>query len=217
MELIELEANVRADTGNGPARVLRREGRIPAILYGPGTQPVMLSIAAKDFETRLKASAGGQQLFKLTIKNDEAATHSVMIKELQTDPVSRAYLHVDFYKIAMDRKIRVNVPVVTKGKCAGVEMGGLLQIIRRDLEIECLPMQIPETIEIDITDLDIGNSVHVKEIPLSEGVEIPTDVNFTVVTVLSPTKEDEAEEAEEAEELTEEAETGESAEAEGEA
>lgn len=206
MELIELNANIRTKTGNGPARVLRREERIPAILYGPGMDPVKLSVPTRDLERGLKKSTSAQPLFNLTVQNGENVTHAVMIKELQTNPISREYLHVDFYKIAMDRKIRVNVPVVTTGKCKGVEMGGLLQIIRHELEVECLPMETPDTIQVDITDLEMGDSIHVEEISLPDGVELQTDVNFTVITVLSPKKETGA--AEEEEEGVEEMEAG---------
>ena len=206
MELIELKANIRTKTGNGPARVLRREGKIPAILYGPDTAPVMLSIGLKDFEQALKQGSARQPVFNLVVQNGDTTTRTVMIKELQTHPVSRAVLHVDFYEIAMDRKVRVSVPVVTTGKSIGVEMGGMLQVIRRELEVLCLPLEIPDAIELDITDLDIGDSIHVKEIPLTGGVEIPADVNFTVLTILSPKKEAVVEE-EELEEGLEEAAT----------
>jgi len=94
----------------------------------------------------------------------------------------------------MDRKIRVSVPIVATGKSVGVELGGFLQIVRRELEVLCLPMEIPDVIEIDVTDLDIGDSVHLDDIPLEDNIEIPTDANFTVLTVLSPTKEEEPEE-----------------------
>jgi large subunit ribosomal protein L25 len=135
-----------------------------------------------------------------------------MVKELQVHPVTRNFLHVDFYEIDMARKIRVNVPVVTTGTAIGVERGGILQIIRRELEVLCLPGQIPETFEIDISDLDVGDAVHVEEIPLSGDIEIPHDVDFTVVTVTSPKLEVEEEEEEEEEEAAEEAGEEESAE-----
>jgi len=194
LELIELKVTTRTKTGNGPARVLRREGKIPAILYGPETASVMLSIPAKDFEKALKESTASQPIFNLMVEGGSASPHTVMIKELQTSPLSRKSLHVDFYKIDMDRKIRVNVPIVTTGKSMGVELGGFLQIVRRELEVLCLPMEIPDVIEIDVTDLDIGDSVHLEDIPLEGNIEIPTDANFTVLTVLSPTKEEEPEE-----------------------
>ena len=218
MELIDLNANVRTQTGKGPARVLRREGQLPAILYGPGSEPVQLSIVTHEFDHALKNSSSSQPLFNLAVQDADKATHTVMIKEMQTDPVSREYLHVDFYEIDMKRKIRANVPVVTKGRSRGVEMGGLLQIIRHELEVLCLPLEIPDAIEIDITELDVGDSVHVADISMTGDVELPSEINFTVLTVLSPKKEDIPEEEAEEEELEEaEGETGETGETEGEA
>jgi large subunit ribosomal protein L25 len=133
-----------------------------------------------------------------------------MIKELQTHPVSRNFLHIDFYEIDMNRKIRVNVPVTTTGIAPGVELGGLLQIIRRELEVLCLPSEVPESIEIDISSLGMGESIHLSEISLKGNVEFPEDLNFTVVTILSPkVVEEEVEEVEEGEEEDTEEETAE--------
>lgn len=207
MELIDLKANVRTETGNGPARVLRRKGCVPAIVYGPDIPPMMLSIAAKDLENAMKHGASGHLLFNLDFEQGDKPPFKVMIKELQTHPLSGEFLHVDFYEFNVDRKIRVNVPVVFNGNPVGVEAGGVMQIVRRELEVLCLPMEIPETIEIDVSGLDIGDSIHVEEIPLEGDVEIPTDVNFTVVTVLLPKIEEEEEvEEEELEEGMEDAE-----------
>jgi len=204
LELIELKANIRNSVGKGQARALRRAKKIPAVFYGPETEPVLLSVEKINLEKALKKSTASQALLNLTILNDKNTSRPAMIKELQTHPVSRNYLHIDFYEISMDRKIRVKVPVVVKGKSRGVEEGGILQIIRRKLEILCLPTEIPETIEIDITDLDIGDSIHVKEIPVEGDIEIPADVNFTVITIVSPKAEVE-EISEEGEEEAEEA------------
>jgi len=199
---IEIKANIRQATGNGPARSLRRQGKLPAVLYGPGREPVLLSIQTHELEQVAGKGQVGQQLLNLTL--DDREKHPAMIKELQRHPVTGTPLHVDFYEIAMDRKISVKVPVVTTGKCRGVEMGGMLQIIRRELEVACFPGQIPEVIEVDISELDIGDSVHVQEIPLESGVEIASETNFTVMTVLSPKMEAEEEtEEEEAEALAE--------------
>jgi large subunit ribosomal protein L25 len=123
-----------------------------------------------------------------------------MVKELQLHPVSRNFLHIDFYEVAMDRKIMVNVPITTTGKAKGVETGGILQIIRRELEVQCFPLDVPESIEIDITDLDIGDSIHVGDIALQREIEFLGEENFTVVTVVSPKIEEEEEVVEEAEE-----------------
>ena len=202
MNNIELKAETRTTTGNSPARALRRAGRIPAILYGPDSEPVMLSIDTMEMETIIKEGSVGRSIFNLAVDADSKA-RAAMIKELQTDPVSRDILHIDFYEVNMDRKVKVMVPVVAAGKSVGVEMGGMLQIIRRELEVLCLPNAIPQEITIDTTDLDIGNSVHVEDITLEGDVEIPHDVNFTVLTVLSPKAVEEEEVEEEGEELAE--------------
>ncbi|MBL0731854.1 MAG: 50S ribosomal protein L25 [Desulfosarcina sp.] len=205
MDFIELKANIRKTSGSGVARKLRAAGKVPAVLYGQSIDPTLLSLDVHDFELSLKKSKQGFSLYNLSVLNGDTITRSVMIKELQTDPVTRNLLHVDFYEIAMDRKIKVNIPVVPTGKSKGVELGGILQVIRRELEIFCLPNEIPDCIEIDITDLDIGNSVHVEDISLAGNIEIPADVNFTVITVIGAQAEEEIEEeAEEGEEGEEE-------------
>lgn len=213
MELIELKAEKRQSVGNGAARALRRDGKIPAILYGPGKDPLKLAISIMELDQIMKDSSAGHVFVDIIIEGDKEGKRHAMIKELQSSPVSRALLHADFYEISMDRKIKVNVPVVVVGKSKGVEIGGMLQIIRRELEVLCLPGAIPEAFEIDITDLDIGDSVHVEEIPLEKDIEIQADVNFTVLTIVSPKVEEEPEEEEEELEGEEGAEEG----AEGEA
>ena len=206
MEQLDLKAQVRKTTGKGLARALRREGRIPAVLYGPKTDSMMLSIDFKEFEQIVRKANVGSVLLNLQIQNGETLTRPAMIKELQTNPVSGAFLHIDFYEIDMQRKINVSVPVVTRGKSAGVEEGGLLQIVRREIELFCLPTAIPESIEVDISDLTIGDSIHVREITLPGDVELPEDIDFTVITVLAPKVEEEIVEEEELEEGEEAAE-----------
>ena len=200
MELIDLKTNIRKTTGNGPARRLRRSGQIPAVLYGPGTESILLSVDAKEFEKVLKKSISGQVLLNLIIQNGETLTRSAMVQELQTHPVSREFLHIDFFEIAMDRKIRVKVPVVITGKSRGVEEGGILQIVRRELEMLCLPLRVPESIEVDISDLGIGDSIHIGAIALESDIEVLEEDHFTIVTVVSPTIEEVEEEVEELEE-----------------
>jgi len=181
--------------GNGPSRALRREGKIPAILYGPKTEPVKLTIDMIDLEPIFKSGAVAQKLLKLEIDGADGG-RNVMIKEMQRHPVSHNLLHLDLYEVSMDQKIKVMVPVVTTGKSKGVELGGMLQIIRRELEVLCLPDQVPEHIVIDITDLDIGDSFHVEDLQLEGDVEVSAEVNFTILTILS-TKAEELEEEEE--------------------
>jgi large subunit ribosomal protein L25 len=204
LELIQLKAKTRTSVGNSPARSLRRSGEIPGVIYGPGKETVLLAVSTKELEDILKKSNVGQVILNLEIQNGGLHTRTAMIKELQVHPVSRKYLHVDFYEIAMDRKIKVKVPVVTRGIAKGIDFGGMLQVIQREIEVLCLPVGIPKTIEIEISDLNIGDSIHVRDIALPEGVEIPADVNYTVVTVLA-TKAEEEKVAEEEGEVAEEA------------
>jgi large subunit ribosomal protein L25 len=200
LDYIELKAQQRTTKGNGPARAMRSDGRIPAVLYGPKSEPNMISISAYDLDNILKHGSMGRSIINLKIDGIKG-TKATMVKEMQAHPISQNILHVDFYEVDMTRKIKVNVPVTTTGQSVGVELGGMLQIIRRELEVFCLPNEIPQAITIDITDLEIGDSVHVKDINTEGDVEIPHDVNFTVLTILSPKKaEEEAEEVEEMEE-----------------
>jgi large subunit ribosomal protein L25 len=188
---------------------------MPAVLYGPQTESVLLTVNIKELEQIFKKGNIGSIILNLVIQNGKKVTKPAMIKEFQSHPVSGDFLHIDFYEIDMQRKINVMIPVVTKGICKGVELGGLLQIIRREIEVLCMPGDIPEAIEIDITDLDMGDSLHVDEIPLGDNVEIATDVNFTVLTIVSPKVEEVEEEEEEAlegEEAAAEGEAGEGAE-----
>lgn len=200
MEAIHLKADLRTGTGKGPARVLRRQGRIPAILYGRGKTPQMLSIAAKELDLALKESASGQPLFSLQVEGESGKKRAVMIRELQTHPVSGNLLHADFYEFDADRKMNVAIPVVITGKAKGVEAGGLLQIIRREVEVLCRPTDIPDSFVIDVTELEIGDSLHVEEIPMATGVEVASDLNYTVVTVTAPKMEEPEEEEGEEEE-----------------
>jgi len=197
LEKLELKTNVRTTTGNGPARELRRQGSIPAVFYGHNTETMMLSVSTKALEQVTKSANIGQLLLDLVIEGDDTATKTAMIRELQVHPLSGNPLHVDFYEVDMKQKITVSIPVVTVGKSIGVELGGMLQLVRRELEVLCLPNEIPESIEVDVSDMDIGDSLHVDEIELGENIENPADVNFTVITVLAPTLEEEEEEEEE--------------------
>ncbi len=213
MEKIDLKVTARETTGNGAARELRREGLIPAILYGPKAEPLKLSVTTKELENILKTSNIGQVLLNLLIQNGKQKSRTAMIKELQTQPVSGNLLHVDFYEVAMDQKIKISIPVVTKGQAQGVEEGGVLQLVRHEVEIFCFPNNIPESLEVDVSDMGIGDSKHMEEVSIDESFELVDESNFTIVTVLSP----KAEEVEEVEEEEGEGEEAEEEAAEGEA
>ena len=204
MQTFDLKASERKGTGKGAARALRRQGLIPAVLYGPATASIALTISAKDLEKVYEESGGENVILNLIIKNGGTQNKTAMFKEVQTSPLTREYLHVDFYEISLEKEITVKVQVEPIGKCKGTENGGFLQLIRHELDVSCLPGDIPSKIEVDVSHLDIGDSLHVEEIDVGAKVKLLYDSNFTVVTVAAPTVEEEAvaeEELEEAEEI----------------
>ncbi len=199
MELIELSAKARETKGKGAARKLRAANLIPAIVYGGESEPMKLSVDTTVFDKIIRDNGTSGLFFDLKI--DGAADKMVMLKDIQMDPFSLRYFHLDFHEIDMDHKVSVFVPVETEGSCPGVKEGGMLQIIRRELEILCKPEDTPESVVVDISKLDIGDAVHVEDIDLGDAIEIPHEVNFTVVTVVPPTTSaDGVEEEEEGEE-----------------
>ncbi len=186
LKQVELNANLRNSTGNGPARALRREGSVPAILYGPTTSPVMMAVNVRDLEHAVQKGNLRRTIFSLTVQGGPSGAKPAVIKELQTHPVTGRFLHVDFYEIDMKRKLRIMVPLAIKGKAAGEEDGGMLQIIEREIEVLCLPQEIPDGLELDVSALGIGDALHVKDLALPAGVELPPGENYTLVTVVSP-------------------------------
>ena len=184
MELIELNAKTREGKGKGAARKLRAVNAIPAIVYGAKVDPLKLSVDIPTFDKIIRDNGSSGLFFDLTI--DGGDKKMVMLKEIQMDPFGLKYLHVDFHEIDMDHKVSVSVPVETEGVAAGVKEGGMLQIIRRDLDVLCKPKDTPESISIDISNLEIGDSVHVEDIDMGDAIEIPHEVNFTVITIVPP-------------------------------
>ncbi|MBI5585873.1 MAG: 50S ribosomal protein L25/general stress protein Ctc [Deltaproteobacteria bacterium] len=199
MEQIQLEAFVRHQTGKGPARTMRRNGNVPAVFYGPEAQPLQLYIRKLDLEKVFKKQAGENILFQLQIKGGEQdLSKTAMIKELQRHPVSRAYLHTDFYEISLTKELDVEVGIRIVGKSPGVEKGGILQEVSRELTIRCLPITIPDHIEVDVNALEIGDSIHVRDLQLAPGIKILTDPLVTIVNVVPPMEEKPVEGAAEA-------------------
>lgn len=202
MELIELSANTRETTGKGAARKMRANKAIPAIVYGGKNEPVMLSLDTPIFDKIIRDRGTTGLFFNLKVEGGQEKM--VMLKNLQMDAFGLKYLHVDFHEIDMDAKVSVTIPVETTGMSVGVKEGGMLQIIRRELDILCKPKDTPEAIVLDISELAIGDALHVEDIDLGDAIEIPHEVNFTVITVVPPTAEEATDE--EDDDLLEEAE-----------
>lgn len=185
METLDLQIKVRQGHGKGTARSLRREGRAPAVIYGPKMKPECVSVEVREFDRKV-GEGTHSHLLRLACADGALSEKLVLVKEVQRDPVTRGLLHADFYEVDVREKIRVEVAINYVGKAAGVDLGGILQPVRRSVEVLCLPLQIPDEIEVDVSGLGIHDAIHVSDLVPPEGVEIPHDTDFTLVTVLPP-------------------------------
>ena len=208
MENLVLNIEKRQELGKGGARKLRREGYIPGILYSPHKDDpeIPVKILRKEFHKVFSKDAE-HHVLNLNLENEEIMA---VIKEIQRDPIKSDVLHVDFFKVFKGEKVMVEVPIELVGESKGVKKGGILEHLLREIEIEAIPSQIPEVIEVDITDLDLGDTFMVGDLKLPEGVEPVTSLETAIVSILAPTKggeeEEEVEESAEGETSTEEAE-----------
>ena len=194
MAHVALTAQWRKETGKGAARTLRRQALIPGIFYGPEVDPVPLSLNYGDLEKLIRTGAGENVIIDLAIETGEStSSHRAMLKEIQVDPVKQTILHVDLYEISMDKKIEVEVPITLTGTAKGVSEGGILQQVSRTLEISCLPDNIPDAFELDVSDLNIGDSLHVSDLKIPQDVEVLVEEELTIATVVPPTKVEEIE------------------------
>jgi large subunit ribosomal protein L25 len=185
----KIKAEKRGTFGKNASRRLRREGMIPAVLYGGDRTNVPLILKKKDIFTVLMSESGERTIFQISYDSE---LKNVMIKELQRNPVTDEVLHADFIQIAMDRAIRISVPVVTVGEAVGVKTeGGFVDLITREVEIECLPKNIPERMEIDISNLHLRQSLKVGDLTAPEGVKLISQPDTLLVLIEAPSKEEE--------------------------
>ena len=192
MAHVALTAQWRKETGKGAARTLRRQALIPGIFYGPEVDPVPLSLNYGDLEKLIRTGAGENVIIDLAIETGESTlSHRAMLKEIQLDPVKQTIMHVDLYEISLDKKIEVEVPIILTGTAKGVSDGGILQQVSRTVEISCLPDNIPDAFELEVTTLDIGDSLHVSDLKIPEGIEVLEEEELTIATVVPPTKAEE--------------------------
>ena len=200
---ITVKAERREIFGKNASRRIRRNGMIPVILYGKSEANVPLTVKKKDIFEILRSEAGENTVFKVSF---DTKTKNTMIKELQSDPVTDEILHADLIQIAPDEAIRVSVPVILIGEAVGVKgEGGFVDFITREVEIECLPKDIPEHIEIDITELHLNQSFKVGDVVIPEEVKLLSDPSAILIVIEAPAKEEEiVVEEEEEEVITEE-------------
>ncbi|MDR1989969.1 MAG: 50S ribosomal protein L25 [Acidobacteriaceae bacterium] len=194
MEAI-LEATARDTFGKNEARRTRRDGRVPAVMYGAVTgggvaDPTPIAVEPKALLRILHSDSGANTLISLKMDGNET---KVLVKDYQLDPITHAILHADFYRVAMDRAIQVTIPVIIKGEPRGVKLqGGLLEFVRREIEIECLPADIPEHIDVDVTELMLHQGLRVRDVATNPKWNSLTDGDAMLVHIILPKAEESA-------------------------
>jgi large subunit ribosomal protein L25 len=193
---LNIKAEKRDGVGKAYSRRLRQQGHLPAVLYGPNVASTSLVLSKKDIFNILKSESGENTLFRIKL---DSKNLDVMIKDYQQDVVTDELLHVDLIEIAMDKFLEVTIPLVLVGEAVGVKSeGGFMDFVTREVEVECLPKDIPEEIEVDVSELHMHETVKVEELSMPEGVKILSDPQLVVAMVHAP--EEEVEEEEEIEE-----------------
>ena len=189
METLEIRVDARDKNRKRDAKRLLRNGKIPGVLYGPKTEAVALALDKREFSSRV-ADLEGSHLVRLKSESTMLADKVALVKDMQYHPISGDVIHADLYEVDLSAKITVHVPLHFIGKAEGVVRGGILQPIVREVEVECLPLDIPAFFDVDVSALDIGDSVHVEELTMPEGVTAVYESNFALVAVVPPTVEE---------------------------
>ncbi|MGC9976409.1 MAG: 50S ribosomal protein L25/general stress protein Ctc [Syntrophales bacterium] len=185
MEISELKASLRTTSGKGVSRRLRKAGLTPAVFYGPKSETVILAVNSSDLMKILKGKE--ENIFiNLLIGNGSKMEKFTLIKELQIDPLSGKFLHVDFCEIDLEHEITVDVPIHFKGQAIGIDSGGELHHIKREIKVSCLFTALPEFVEVDISSLDIGDSIKVQDIKLPDGVNVLDPQDTIIASVAAP-------------------------------
>jgi large subunit ribosomal protein L25 len=202
-----IAARIRKEKGKGAARKLRKNDQIPAIFYGPKTDPVMLVVDYPELKGIMKRGSAENIILDLQIQSDGGTeTRKAMLKDLLMDPVTDGYIHADFYEISMDKKITLGIPIRLINTPVGIADGGILQHIKRELTVSCMPDKLTDYLDVDVSGLDIGDSLHIRDIVLPEGISSTEEDDLTIAVVAAPTVTVEAVEGEvvEGEEVAEE-------------
>lgn len=194
MQQKQMNVELRSKTGKGISRQLRLAEMVPGVVYGKGMDPISVSIKSRDLQAALSGKGGQNNLITL-VGGGSLDQSMAIIADLQRDVLKGSFKHVDLHRINMNEKLRVTVPILLKGPAIGVKEGGLLDLAHHELHVECLPGNIPDHIEIDITELKIAHSLHVGEIPLPEGVKVLDNPKTPLVSILGRAKEEAATEA----------------------
>lgn len=194
MQQTQMNVELRSNTGKGISRRLRNADMVPGVVYGKGMDPMAVSIKYRELQAAM-AGVGGRNNLITLVGGGNLDQSMAIIADLQRDAIKGTYKHVDLHRINMSEKLRVTVPVVLTGSAIGVKQGGLLDFAHHELHVECLPGNIPDRIEIDITNLEVSHSIHVSEITVPDGVKVLDNPKTPLVSILGRPKEEVAEEA----------------------
>ena len=202
VEQIELSVSMRSEVGKTAARRLRAAGKIPGVVYGRGEESVPIAVDGDLFATSLPASSWRSTVIQLRIEGagEQESLSTVMIKDVQRDLVHRRLLNVDFHRISLAEAVRAEIPVVAVGESPGVKIGGILEHITHEVTVECMPADMPDRIEADISETDIGSSVRVRDLTLPDGVTVVADEEDVLLVVAPPVRAEELEPVAELEE-----------------
>ncbi len=186
MQRKDVSLSSREATGKGPNRRLRSEGKIPAVIYGIGSEPEKVALSGRDFERMMAKPDAQTAILNLKRENGNGAEENAIVRELQRDPLTRRILHVDLFRINMNVENEFEVPIHAVGIPVGVREGGILETHLRSLQIRCLPANLPTAINVDVKELAINHSIHVSDVKSPEGVTIITNPEDVLFTVLPP-------------------------------
>jgi len=190
LETIEIPIELRDASDKRAVGRLRRNGNLPGVFYGPKVDAVPLQVNKRELLKSI-SNLGESHLIRMKSTSSALQDKVALIKEIQVHPVTGEILHMDFYEVDLEQKLTVKVPLRFVGKSEGVVKGGILQPVVREVEVECLPSDIPPSLDVDVAPLDIGGTLHVSTLPMPEGVVAIYDTDFTLVTVVAPTVEEE--------------------------
>lgn len=182
MQEVELKAELREGFGKGPSYRLRQKGFIPAVYYGHGETNLHLSVDERDLLKAVSGVRGINQLMKLTINGK--GSFNVLLKAFQAHPIKRNFTHADFIHVDLNQKIHVKVPIKIVGKAAGIKEGGILEHMTRELDVFCFPNKIPNSIDVDVSELAIGQNLHLNDIKLPDGVDPTNKLNVVIAAVI---------------------------------
>ncbi|MCS7234761.1 MAG: 50S ribosomal protein L25 [Armatimonadota bacterium] len=187
MQRLTLEVEARRGLGKSAVRKLRRVGRVPGVLYGRGIEPVPIAVDVRSLEAVLQRAAEANVLLDVVIRDDgQVRTELAMLQDVQREVLNRRVLHVDLHRVSLTEKVYARLPVRLRGEARGVREGGILELLRHEVEVSGLPTDLPDHLEVDVSHLAVGQSLHVRDLRVPPGVTVLTPPDETLVTVLAP-------------------------------